>query len=148
MEPFSQGCERGITHQLAQSGHVQTLGAGPDVPVGVEPDLLERIPDLVADELGELADRVFLPCPDVHHFPVHPLRELQHQPDEIIDEDELPPLMAVAPEHYRLAIETRPQDLADEIEDEVHLPAVRMVAGPVESGWHQGQGAEAVLLPE
>ena len=53
--------------------------------------------------------------------------------------------MAVAPEHRRRAAPLRPQNLADQIEDEVHLAAIGMITRPVERRRNQAQIAQPKL---
>ena len=85
---------------------------------------------------------------DVHQVVVPFLHQPQQRAHEIVEEHDLAPLLAVAPQRHRFAELLAADDLADQVEDEVHLPAIGVVAGPVERGGHRAQVAQPVLAVE
>ncbi len=97
---------------------------------------------------GKVTNREFLARADIDQLIVNGIRQVSSRTDEIVDVHQFPSLLAVAPEHSRRTATARPQDLADQVEDEVHLAAVGMIAGPVERRGNKAQIAQARIAGE
>lgn len=111
-------------------------------------DFVEVVTDLVADELGEMADSEFLASANIDQVIIAGFSQLDHQADEIVDVDEFALLVAITPKNDLFAVAFAAKDFADQVKNEVQLPVVCMVAGPIKCGRDEAKIAHAKLLLE
>src|SRR5207245_343306 len=97
-ESFMQRCQLQWSERAGDLLDVQTLGRRSDIARRVVHDLLGRVADNVADRRREGPNRVLLTGADVEDFVVEALRQLPENPHEVIDQNDLPLLVAVPPE--------------------------------------------------
>jgi len=137
-----------VGQERAQLVDAQAFGLGADITRRIVLDGCRVIADVFADRFGELADRELLAGADIQDVVLDTLVDADREVHEVLDEHEFAALIAVAPQNDRLAIALAAQNFADQIEDEVHLTAVGVIAGTVERRGYERQVFQAELLGE
>lgn len=134
-----------VRQYSAQLFRFQALRFGPHIARGVELNLVEVVADFITDQLGEMTDGEFFTGADIDEFVFAFCGEASGNSDEVVNEDEFSLLVTVSPENNWFAVEFAVNDFANQVEDEMELAIIRMVARAIQGGRDQTEVTQAVL---